>query len=149
MIHYYLNTDNGLELAKQLDNISACAQNNHSMISDIENHTDALIVEINSLEFNVSQNKFEDNIENTYYTLISILYTGLEPTGLSQKLLSYMVNRIDIIKEEIKMLDDACLNSTDENEMEKLNNKFLTKTKLLNLIYKLSSKNTFINPKGN
>ena len=148
MIHYYLPIEDANIMAQSLDDISACAQTCSSHIKDIERY-DQLVVEVISLEFNKATEKFETNNQNMYDTINCALKYGLEPVGVSQDLLTFLIAKIDRIKSEVAMLDEACLNAIKVEDMEELNARYIVKRKLLNLVYCLSAKNLFINPQGN
>jgi len=146
MVHYNLKTEDAQTMAQELDNLSACVQLSNSIMSDVANQCDHLLVEVMALDFNSETNAFERNIGNTYDVINCALKYDMEPVGVTQDVLDYMVAKIPRIKTEIKMLDDACLNAVDEDDMEDLNKRYLVKTRLLNLVYRLSAGNLYIYP---
>jgi len=146
MVHYYLKLEDTQTMANELDDLSACVQTSDAMISDICNFSDHLLVEVISLDFNTVAEKFENNVENVYNSIACGLQYGLSPVGVKQEVLDFMVAKIPVIKKDISLLDDACLNAGSPELMEALNERYLAQSKLLNLVYQLSSTNLYIFP---
>ena len=149
MIHYYLGTSNGEILARQLDDLSAVALSNQSMVIDMSQQYDDLLVEVNSLEFNTEINKFQDNLVNQYRTIRGMIALSNEiPKGVTQDLLKYMQERIPTLKRDMNLFDEACLNTNNEKDMHVLNDNYILEKRTLNLVYALSKANLYIHPEN-
>jgi hypothetical protein len=145
MIHYKLTLQNAQTLAQEMSDIAHSASNNNALITNIVNFDDHVIVEVTALDFNLFEKKLEENVQHAYDALGASLKEGLEPISVTPNVLEYMKRMIPVIKEEIAMLDDACLNASTEELMEEFNRSYTAKTKLLNLVFKLSSNNIYVN----
>ena len=146
MVHYNLKLEDAQTMANELDDLSACVQVSNAIMSDISNQGNHILVEVMALDFNTQTKEYERNIGNTYDVINCALQYGMEPVGVTQDVLDYLVAKIPRIKKEIAMLDDACLNAVDPDDMDELNVKYVAKTKLLNLVYRLSSANLYVYP---
>jgi len=145
MIQYHLDTQDGPQLAKDLDKISIVAVAHSSLVVSMELKWDKLIVEVNSIDFNTGTNKFEDNIENQYWTIRGLISEyGMEPNGVTPDLLVYMKEQIQVVTNDMNDLNDACLNTNIESDMVELDRKYQIEKTVLNLIYKLSKSNDYI-----
>jgi len=68
----------------------------------------------------------------------------MEPNGVTPDLLKYMKTRIVDVHDSMNYFDEECLNSSDEKFMDEMDRKFKIENKVLNLIYKLSKSNDYI-----
>jgi len=141
MVQYNLDIKDALVMATELQTISACAQTNDAIISDISTQ-ESLVVEVMALDFNTVSNEYEPNLKNVFDTIICALKYNMKPVGVTYNLLDYLVSKIPQIKNNIEALDYATLNA-DEEDMDELNEQYLVQSALLNLVYTLSNSNKF------
>ena len=145
MIQYKLSLKNTQTLAQEMNDIAQSARRNDAFIDNIVNFDEYVIVEVTSLYFDLFENKVKENVQHAYDVLGASLKEGLEHISVAPNVLEYMKKKIPEIKEEIVMLDYACLNTQTEELMEEFNRDYTAKAKLLNLVFKLSSNNNYMN----